>query len=396
MAGSSASGIRAQYMRSLVSDYRLEPACPERRKRTDLNGAMMQPRTEATMKRFVQFLLTAAAIMLAATASAQPVPPRATAYATAPDIPYESAPNFLKMPPNIYLGEGIGVARNSKGHIFIFTRSGDTRLFEFDQSGTFVREIGQGLYGFEMAHGVRVDSQDNIWTVDEGTNMVVKFSPEGRVLMTMGRRPEAVEGLEPTATPVPPAEPYRFIRPTDITWDPQGNIFVSDGYFNSRVVKYDKNGRFIKAVGTRGTEPYQMNIPHSITADAQGNIYVADRQNRRIQVFDSNLVLRAIYDNVGAPWAVCISPGPHQYLFSSNSNPDNNNSLLAAVSGEIYKMELDGTVIGKFGKPGKQIGEFSTVHAIDCRNPDELIDVEITAWRAQKIRLKPITPSSTR
>jgi hypothetical protein len=218
--------------------------------------------------------------------------------------------------------------------------------------------------------------------------MVVKFNPEGRVLMTMGRRPEAVEGLEPTATPVPPAEPYRFNRPTDVTWDPQGNIFVADGYFNSRVVKYDKNGRFIKAVGTRGTEPYQMNIPHSITADAQGNIYVADRQNRRIQVFDSNLVLRAIYDNVGAPWAVCISPGPHQYLFSSNSNPDNYNSLLAAVSGEIYKMELDGTVIGKFGKPGKQLGEFSTVHAIDCRNPDELIVSEITAWRAQKIILK--------
>jgi len=155
------------------------------------------------MKRIVQFLLTAAMVMLAATASAQPVPPRATAYATAPDIPYESVPNFLKLPPNIYLGEGIGVARNSKGHIFIFTRSGDTRLFEFDQNGTFVREIGQGLYGFEMAHGVRVDSQDNIWTVDEGTNMVVKFNPEGRVLMTMGRRPEAVEGLEPTATPVP-------------------------------------------------------------------------------------------------------------------------------------------------------------------------------------------------
>jgi outer membrane protein assembly factor BamB len=181
-----------------------------------------------------------------------------------------------------------------------------------------------------------------------------------------------------------------------VTWDPAGNIFVSDGYFNSRVVKYDKNGRFVKSIGVRGTEPYQFNTPHSITADATGNIYVADRNNRRIQVFDSNLVLRAIYDHVGAPWAVCISPGPHQYLFSSNSNPDNNNSLLAAVAGEIYKMELDGTVIGKFGKPGKQLGEFSTVHAIDCRNPDELIVAEITAWRTQKIRLKAITPSSTR
>jgi DNA-binding beta-propeller fold protein YncE len=349
------------------------------------------------MKRCIWLSLVLLAVLLAAPTSAQQVPPRATAFATAPDIPYESVPNLLKLPPNLYLGEGIGVARNSKGHIFIFHRSGDTRLFEFDQDGKFLREIGQGLYGFEMAHGVRVDAQDNIWTVDEGTNMVVKFSPEGRVLMTMGRRPEAVDGVEPTPSAgTPPAEPYRFNRPTDITWDPAGNIYVSDGYFNSRVAKYDKNGRFVKSVGIRGTEPYQFNTPHSITSDANGNIYVADRNNRRIQVFDGNLVLRAIYDHVGAPWAVCISPGPHQYLFSSNSNPDNNNSLLSAVSGEIYKMELDGTVIGKFGKPGKQLGEFSTVHAIDCRNPDELIVSEITAWRAQKILLKPIAPSSTR
>ena len=203
------------------------------------------------MKRCLQLSVVLLAVLLATSVSAQQVPPRATAFATAPDIPYESVPNFLKLPPNIYLGEGIGVARNSKGHIFIFTRSGDTRLFEFDQNGTFVREIGQGLYGFEMAHGVRVDAQDNIWTVDEGTNMVVKFSPEGRVLMTMGRRPEAVEGLEPRA-PRAARRAYRFNRPTDVTWDPPGNIFVSDGYFNSRVAKYDKNGRFIKSIGIRG------------------------------------------------------------------------------------------------------------------------------------------------
>jgi NHL repeat-containing protein len=156
-------------------------------------------------------------------------------------------------------------------------------------------------------------------------------------------------------------------------------------------VKYDKDGRYIKEVGTRGTQPTQMNIPHSITSDAKGNIYVADRQNRRIQVFDSDLKLLKIYDNIGAPWAVCITPGPHQYLYSSNSNPDNNDSRQAAVSGEIYKMELDGTVIGKFGKPGKQLGEFSTVHAIDCRNENELLVSEITAWRVQKLILKPKT-----
>src|SRR5438093_1999105 len=308
-----------------------------------------------------------------------------------PEIPYDSVPNFLKLPPNLFLGEGIGVATNSKGHVFVYTRSGDTRLFEFDQNGTFVREIGQGLYGFEFAHAVRVDSQDNIWAVDEGTNMVIKFNPDGRVVMVLGRRPEMVEGIvvPPPGTPQPPAQPYTFSRPTDVAWDAAGNIFVSDGYGNSRIAKYDKNGRFIKSAGTRGAQPGQLNTPHSITADAKGNIYVADRGNRRIQVFDSDLNLVKTYDNVGAPWAVCITPGPHQYLYSSNSNPDNNDSRQAAVSGEIYKMELDGTVIGKFGKPGKQLGEFSTVHAIDCRNENEFLVSEITAWRVQKLILKP-------
>src|SRR6185295_8894998 len=132
-----------------------------------------------------------------------------------PEIRFESVPNFLKLPANLYLGEGIGVATNSKGHVFVYTRSQATRLFEFDQKGNYVREIGEGLYGFAFAHAVRVDPQDNIWAVDEGTNMVIKFNPEGRVVMVLGRRPEAVEGV-PAApaqgTAVPPAEPYVFSR----------------------------------------------------------------------------------------------------------------------------------------------------------------------------------------
>jgi len=307
-----------------------------------------------------------------------------------PVIPHTSVPNFFKLPPDLYFGEGIGIATNSKGHVFVYHRSGDTRLFEFDQNGTFVREIGQGLYGLEFAHAVRVDAQDNIWVVDEGTNMVIKFNPEGRVLMVLGRRPEMVAGPFDSTLPATPPEKYRFGRPTDVTWDAQGNIFISDGYVNSRVVKYDKNGRFLKSVGgARGSAPSMMNTPHSITSDAQGNIYVGDRGNARVQVFDNDLVLRAIYDNVGNPWAVCISPGPHQYLFVSNSIPDNGLSQFRDITGEIYKMELDGTILGKFGKAGKQLKEFSTIHGIDCRNENELWVSEITAWRAQKIILHP-------
>jgi hypothetical protein len=311
------------------------------------------------------------------------------------EIPFTSAGDFLKLPTGLYLGEGIGVARNSKGQIYVYTRSGEaSRLFQFDQNGNFMREIGRGSYGFQMAHAVRVDPDDNIWVVDEGTNMVIKFNPEGKVQLVIGRRHEVVEGLIPTSTPVPPAQPYRFNRPTDVAFDAQGNVFVADGYNNSRVVKYDRYGKYVASVGTRGTQPYQFNTPHTIQTDARGNVFVGDRNNGRIQVFDNNLVLRAIYDNVGRPWALCITPGPHQYLYSSNSNPDNNNADLAAITGEIYKMELDGRIVGKFGGPGKEFGKFTTVHAIDCRSENELLVAEITGWRVQKLTLQP-TPATT-
>src|SRR5213594_4773048 len=138
------------------------------------------------MNRALRFGLAAVLVLAAIPLVAQQnVPPRAKAFETAPDIPYDSVPNFLKLPQNLYLGEGIGVATNSKGHVFVYTRSGETRLFEFDQSGTFVREIGQGLYGFVFAHAVRVDKDDNIWAVDEGSNMVIKFNPQGRVVLTL-------------------------------------------------------------------------------------------------------------------------------------------------------------------------------------------------------------------
>ena len=198
------------------------------------------------------------------------------------------------------------MATNSKGHIFVYTRSQLTRLFEFDASGNFVREIGEGLYGFAFAHAVRVDPEDNIWAVDEGSNMVIKFNSEGRVVMVLGRRPEPLD-----LTPAPPSQPgpYTFDRPTDVAWDAAGDIFISDGYGNSRVVKYDKNGRFIAATGTKGSAPGQLNLPHTIATDAKGNVYVGDRSNSRIQVFDNDLTFKTIYDQVGAPWAVCIVRG---------------------------------------------------------------------------------------
>lgn len=315
-----------------------------------------------------------------------------------PEIAYDSTPDLLKLPEHIYLGEAAGVATNSKGNIFVYTRTGTAtatlggsrtftrggaRLFEFTANGTFVREIGQGVYGFVFAHVVRVDPRDNIWVVDEGSNMVIEFNPEGRIVLTLGRKPEDVR------VPAAEAGPGRgavagdnFNRPTDVAWDAAGNIFVADGYGNSRVAKFDKNGQFIKSWGTKGKGPGEFDLLHSMAIDPQGNVYIGDRSNRRIQVFDNDGTFKTEYTNVGAPYAICISSGTHPYLFSSNSNPST-----SMENGEIYKMELDGRIVGKFGKAGKLWKQFGTVHEIDCRNPNQVFVGELTNWRVQRITL---------
>ncbi len=344
------------------------------------------------MKRFL------ISVVVAALVGAVPLLAQSKAKATnVPEIPYDSVANFFKLPADVYFGEGIGIATNSKGHVYVYTRSGDTKILEFDQNGNYVREIGKGLYGLEFAHTIRVDPQDNIWAVDEGTNMIIKFNPEGRVLMVLGRRPEPIGGAFDTGLPAAPPLKYNFGRQTDVGWDPQGNIFVSDGYVNSRVVKYDKSGRFIRDVGSRGSAPGQLNTPHSIAVDAKGLVYVGDRGNARVQVFDNDLnpTPKAVYDNVGNPWAICISPGAHQYLYVSNSWPDSSPATARDFTGEIYKMELDGTILGKFGKAGKGLKEFSGTHELDCRNPNEIYVPDIASWRAQKIVLHPQATSTS-
>src|SRR5665213_1156151 len=225
----------------------------------------------------------------------------AAAQQTAPEIPFDSVPNFLKLPKDLYIGEPSGVAVNSKGHVFVFSRGGTStgpafaetaaQLLEFAPDGKYIREIGKNLYAWSFAHAVRIDPHDNIWAVDKGSDMIVKFDPEGRVLLVSGRKQEASdEETAPLKHPKPPlpAQDGRFRQVTDVTWDREGNTFVSDGYINSRVAKVDKDGNWVKSWGVRGSAPGEFNTPHSIAADAAGNIYVADRFNRRIQVFDND------------------------------------------------------------------------------------------------------------
>jgi DNA-binding beta-propeller fold protein YncE len=175
-----------------------------------------------------------------------------------------------------------------------------------------------------------------------------------------------------------------FNRPTDVAWDAQGNIFVADGLGNARVAKFTKDGVFVKSWGQKGTGPGQFADVRSIAVDAQGNVYAADAGNARIQVFDNSGTYKTEFKNVGNAQAICITPGANQMLYVSNSNPPDD----LDVAGEIYKMRLDGTMLGKFGRAGKRLKEFGTVSAIDCRSYNTLYVGEVGNFRVQKLRLR--------
>lgn len=343
------------------------------------------------MKRLATLLLAAAAA-LAVPASAQ-------------EIGF-TASEPLQLPHDTFFGAVAGVATNSKGHVFVYSRTGTpvvtlggarpfarggAVLTEFDQTGKYVRAIGKNLYSALAAAQVRVDKNDNVWVVDTYSGMVIKFDPQLQIVMMLGRKPESVDnpakpntGRAPQGAPAASGMPQDlFELPTDVAFDNDGNIFVADGTGNARVAKFDRNGVFVKSWGGRGQGNDQFATARSIAVDASGNVYVADRGNNRIQVFDNNGAYKSSITTAGNPQAICISPGAHQYLYASNSNPVND----IDTGGEIYKMELSGAVVGKFGRAGRAPKEFNAVNAIDCRTANQLMVGEMGNWRVQKINL---------
>jgi len=340
------------------------------------------------------------------------------AQAGIPEIPFTST-DLLKTPVEVYVGEVGGVGANSKGQVFVYHRSGHpyatlgdnrtfyrggSRLFQFDAGGKYLREFGQDVYGFNAAIGLRVDPQDNVWTIDEGANQVVKFDTEGRVALVLGRKPETISvrpfqppagapagaaaaagrGGQPARAPGSGIPGSSFSRPSDVAWDRAGNIYIADGMGNNnRVAKFDKEGRFIAHWGSTGTGPGQFTGVKALAIDAQGNVYAADRGNKRIQVFAADGTFKSEFGGVGTPIAMCITRGATQHLFISHAGDDDGMEDAA-----IYKVTLDGKVVGKFGAAGKVLKEFGLANSLDCRSDTELLVGERTNWRVQKVTLK--------
>ena len=253
--------------------------------------------------------------------------PSAFAQQHAPEIRFTSVPDYPNLPAGMNFGEVPGVAVNSIGHVFVFSRSNSAngpafsaaaaQLLEFDQNGNFVREIGRGLYAWSEAHSVRIDRNDNIWAIDKGSNMVVRFNPQGRVVWVFGRKQEAADGAEPLEHPDPPLPPVdgNFRQPTDVAWDSQGNTYITDGYVNSRVAKYDKNGDWVKSWGSKGTGPGQFDIPHSIAIDLRDNIYVGDRTKKCAARADQSAEMQSLFRHliwfVRCDFRECLQQTPY-------------------------------------------------------------------------------------
>jgi hypothetical protein len=352
-----------------------------------------------------------------------------------PEIPFDSVPNFLKLPPDMNLGEASGVAVNSKGDVAVFTRSNSaggpaygataSQILLFDKTGKFLREIGRGLYAWSYAHAIRFDRDDNLWAIDKGSDMIVRFNPEGHVTMVFGRKKEASDEAEPWTRVTPPRPPVngQFRQPTDVAWDADGNIYISDGYINSRVAKFTKDGDWVASLGEPGGGKLgNLNTPHTISYDAKGFIYVGDRGNRRIQVIGpkTNTFVREIKIDApvpadaqpwmgakpdvarllaadappgaatmapGAPWAICVSaPNAQgqQFIYSSDAFP-----------GRVYKLTLDGKLVGMLGKSGHQMKQFGWIHEIACPSENEIYVAELLNWRVQKLMLKPAGTKAT-
>lgn len=272
---------------------------------------------------------------------------------------YKPVTNFPQWPEGMKSGAVSGVAVNKAGDIIVAHRSGPP-ISIFTKEGIHIRSFGEKI--FTAIHGVRVDKDDQIWATDMTSHIVVKMDMTSRLLLTLGERD------------VPGADGKHFNRPTDVAIASNGDIYVADGYGNSRIVKFDGNGNYLKAWGSRGAGKGLLHLPHAILLDDQGRAYVADRENLRIQIFDGDgNYLRQIEGIM--PYGLCFGTDGKLYIADGRAN-------------KVLRMTLSGDIEESWGTKGSAPGQFNLPHGIAVGTDGSVYVAEINGERLQKFELR--------
>ncbi len=295
-----------------------------------------------------------AALWFAAPTQAQrPSDPALLEPERAPEFGYVLAPTAVTLPAEMKMGPAASVAFDAKGHLIVLTR-GDKTFFEFDRDGRFIRAFGDRL--FARSHGLRIDREGNLWATDVGGHVVVKLDRDGRTLLTLGTRGEAGEWNEATGS-------HKLNQPNDVVIARNGDIFVVQGHTpgpngDPRVLKFSRDGTFVKSWGGKGSGPGQFQVAHGIAIDAKGLLWVTDRENQRIQIFrqDGTFVRQIHYK--GLPCGLDIG---RKYIYMVNG-----------FAGQLVKLDLKGKVLGAMGKPGRAPGEFGEAHMLAVSGRGEI------------------------
>ena len=284
--------------------------------------------------------------LVAATAvfSQRPSDPALLVPQQAPQLEYVAVASPLTLPAGTTMGAAASLAFDSKGHVIVFNR-GEKPFVEFDANGTFVRTFGDG---FTRAHGLRIDTDGNLWATDVGAHVVVKLNRDGRVLLTIGTKGQAGAWDEAAGA-------HLLNQPNDVAIGRNGDVFVVQGHTpgamgDPRVLKFDKTGKFIKSWGGKGKEPGKFEVAHGVAIDAKGLLWVMDRENQRIQVFDQDGAFVRQMTYAGLPCSVAIG---RDSVFMVNG-----------FAGQLLRLDLDGRVLAAVGKPGTGVGEFGEAHFI--------------------------------
>jgi len=280
--------------------------------------------------------------------------------ASGPPLPHQLVKDWAKLPKGWNFGECSGVAVDAKDNVWVFNR-GPHGVIQFDRDGNMLQAWSE--VPVVSAHGIKVDPDGNVWLVDVLGHQVIKATPEGRVLMRFGNN-----GAQPGDNNTP----YAYNRPTAVAFEPNGTYFVSDGYVNSRVVRYSKDGEFQLQWGRKGTGEGEFDLVHDVALDAGGRVYVADRTNERVQIFDRDGHFLGQWRNVGAAWGLAYASRENAFYMADGKN------------NRVVKLNLDGQVLGVLGSFGKTPGKFDFVHHLAVDSTGAIYTVEIKNWRVQK------------